>query len=110
MITVGPEDFQILESNIMVYTMYAHIIIITSIFSFLFFQQRMQIFPFNKKKQCIRLNFTSELDLLLVSLVGSKINQAASFSAIRSHRKHVWQKTTTVPNYFTSQPPPPKGE
>ena len=50
MITVGPEDFQMLENNI-VDTMftYIHIIIIILMFSVLFFQQRMQIFLFEKK-------------------------------------------------------------
>ena len=54
MITVGPEDFQILENNI-VDTMftYIHIIIIILMFSVLFFQQRMQIFLFEKNMSII---------------------------------------------------------
>ena len=55
MITVGPEDFQIQENNNIVDTMftYIHIIIIILIFSVLFFQQRMQIFLFEKKNMSI---------------------------------------------------------
>ena len=65
MIIVGPEDFQIQENNNIVDTMftYIHIIIIILIFSVLFFQQRMQIFLF-EKKTCLlyKKKFTSELD------------------------------------------------